>query len=146
MTHGMAVSPSSYARNDGWGSLARRGYWASTAVVVAAFVIPGIGNLVRVPHIAEDMAHLGYPSYFLVVLGIWKILGAVTVAVPGLPRLKEWAYAGMLFDLTGAAASRLAVGDGVVKTVVPLLIAAVVMTSWALRPEARKLARRDAQA
>jgi hypothetical protein len=85
------------------------------------------------------MAHLGYPRYFLTILGTWKILGAIVVCAPRLPRLKEWAYAGMIFDLTGAAASRAFMGDGAPMVVVPLAIAAVVLASWSLRPSSRRL-------
>jgi hypothetical protein len=114
-------------------------YWAATALAAAAFVVPGIGHLVRAPHIARDMAHLGYPDYVLTILGTWKILGAMTIISPGVPRLKEWAYAGMLFDLTGAAASRAAVRDSPVMVIVPLLVAGIALVSWAFRPEGRVL-------
>lgn len=116
------------------------GYWLATGLVAVAFVVPGIGNLAHAPHIAGEMAHLGYPTYFLTILGTWKVLGALAVVVPGVARLKEWAYAGMIFDLTGAAASRAALGDSVQMIVVPLVIAGLVLTSWALRPAGRTLA------
>jgi uncharacterized membrane protein YphA (DoxX/SURF4 family) len=115
------------------------GYWVATALAAVAFIVPGIGNLAHAPHIAHDMAHLGYPGYFLYVLGTWKVLGAIAIVTPGFPRLKEWAYAGMMFDLTGAAASRIASGDNVGTVIIPLVIAAVVVTSWALRPAGRAL-------
>jgi len=114
-------------------------YWVATVLTALAFNVPGVGNLVRAAHIAQDMAHLGYPPYFLTILGTWKVLGAIVVAVPGLPRLKEWAYAGMIFDLTGAAASRAFVGDGVPTVLVPIAIAGVVLVSWSLRPASRRL-------
>lgn len=117
----------------------RIGYWLITGAVVLAFLGSGLGNLLHAPHIALDMAHLGYPSYFLTVLGTWKIFGAVAIALPGFPRLKEWAYAGMMFDLTGAAASRAALGDGTVMIVAPLVVACFVVASWALRPSGRSL-------
>jgi hypothetical protein len=114
-------------------------YWAATLLTALAFSVPGLGNLIRAPHIAQDMAHLGYPAYFPAILGTWKVLGAIAVVAPRLPRLKEWAYAGMIFDLTGAAASRAAAGDGAAMVVVPLMIAGVVLASWSLRPPARRL-------
>src|SRR5581483_12054528 len=98
----------------------------------------GLANLAHVDHIARDMAHLGYPTYFMSVLGTWKLLGALVIALPGLPRVKEWAYAGMIFDLSGAACSRAALGDGAAMVVVPLAIACVVALSWATRPESRR--------
>src|SRR5258705_967077 len=114
-------------------------YWLVTGIVAIAFVVPGIGNLVHAPQIAGDMAHLGYPSYFLNILGTWKILGAIAIMLPRLARLKEWAYAGMIFDLTGAAISRAASGDGAGGISPPLAIAVLVIISWALRPESRQL-------
>ncbi len=85
------------------------------------------------------MTHLGYPVYFTTILGVWKVLGGIVVLAPRLARLKEWAYAGMLFDLTGATASHAAVGDPVAKIVTPLVILGIVMASWSLRPESRRL-------
>ena len=73
------------------------------------------------------------------VLGAWKLLGALAVAVPAFPRLKEWAYAGMMFDLTGAAISRAVAGDGAAGVAPPLIIASLVVASWALRPHGRVL-------
>ncbi|HKP58594.1 MAG TPA: DoxX family protein [Polyangiales bacterium] len=119
-------------------------YVAATAVAAAAFLGSGLANLAHVPHVVDDMAHLGYPSYFMTVLGTWKVLGAIGIVVPRFPRLKEWSYAGMMFDLTGAASSRAAMGDGAVMVLVPLAIAAVVVTSWALRPIDRRVPLRAA--
>ena len=113
-------------------------FWIVTALVAAVFVGSGIANLVHAPHIAKDMAHLGYPAYFSTILGAWKVLGAAAVLAPGTPRLKEWAYAGMMFDLTGAAISRGVSGDGA-GVVPPLIVACLVVASWALRPERRRL-------
>jgi len=114
-------------------------YWGTTVFVATAFVVTGIGNLVAMAHIANDMSHLGYPPYLLNILGTWKVLGAIIIVLPGAPRLKEWAYAGMIFDLTGAAFSRLALGDSVITVAVPVAIAGLVIISWALRPERRRL-------
>ena len=85
---------------------------------------------------------LGYPMYFFAILGVWKILGAITILVPGFPRLKEWAYAGIFFDLTGAAVSCAAVGGyGAYgfHVIAPLLIAGLTMASWVLRPPSRTI-------
>lgn len=110
-------------------------YWVTTIIVAAAFFLTGIGNLVHMAHIAQDMSRLGYPSYFLNILGAWKILGAIAIVLPGAPILKEWAYAGMAFDLTGAAFSRAFSGDPIIMVIVPVIIGIVVAASWALRPE-----------
>lgn len=114
-------------------------FWIATSLVCAAFVGSGIANLVHSPHIAADMARLGYPAYFSTILGAWKVFGAIAVVAPRLPRLKEWAYAGMIFDLSGAAISRGVSGDGVAGVVPPLLVAALVVASWASRPADRVL-------
>src|SRR3954452_19680127 len=83
---------------------------------------------------------LGYPPYFLVILGIWKLLGAVALVVPRFPRLKEWAYAGVLFDLTGAVASLLASGGSEAGSLAyPIAMIGVALASWALRPPSRRL-------
>jgi hypothetical protein len=115
-------------------------YVATTTVTVLVFFGSGLANLVRVEHIAIDMTHLGYPAYFMSLLGTWKLLGAAAVAMPGLARAKEWAYAGMCFDLTGAVVSHLALGDGAAKCVPPLLFTLAVAVSWATRPPRRALA------
>ena len=85
---------------------------------------------------------LGYPMYFFAILGVWKVLGAIAILVPRFPRLKEWAYAGIFFDLTGAAASCAAVGGyGAYgfHVIAPLILAVLTMVSWALRPPSRTL-------
>jgi hypothetical protein len=112
----------------------------TTMMTVLVFGGSGFGNLLHHEHIAADMAAMGYPSFFMTLLGSWKVVGAVTVAVPGVPRLKEWAYAGMFFDLTGAALSRAASGFGAMHVIIPLVLCAVLVTSWALRPPSRRLA------
>lgn len=117
-------------------------YAVSTVIAVAAFVGSGLANFFHADHVAHDMARLGYPPYFMSVLGTWKVLGAVAIAVPRLSRAKEWAYAGMIFDLTGAAVSRAAVGDSVGTVVAPLAVAVIVVVSWASRPATRMLGER----
>jgi uncharacterized membrane protein YphA (DoxX/SURF4 family) len=114
-------------------------YWIATALAALLFAVPGAGLLGRVPHFTQEMARLGYPLYFLSFLGIWKLLGAVAIVIPRFPRVKEWAYAGMMFDITGAVVSRLATGDEAIKVILPFVIAGLVATSWALRPEGRML-------
>jgi uncharacterized membrane protein YphA (DoxX/SURF4 family) len=109
-------------------------YWGTTALTAFAFLTGGLADLARGPAMVSGMAHLGYPSYFMLILGAWKVLGAVAIVAPRFPRLKEWAYAGMAFDLTGAALSHAAVGDPASKVLVPLLILGIAAASWALRP------------
>jgi uncharacterized membrane protein YphA (DoxX/SURF4 family) len=114
-------------------------YWVTTALTAFVFLSGGAADLARPSFVMEGMTQLGYPAYFVLILGLWKVLGAVAVLIPRFPKLKEWAYAGMLFDLTGASASHAAMGDPAGKIATPLIILGIVMASWALRPETRKL-------
>jgi uncharacterized membrane protein YphA (DoxX/SURF4 family) len=115
-------------------------YWTTT-ILVAFFMSGGIAQVAQVKATVDGFVHiLGYPSYFVTILGVWKVLGAVAILVPGFPRLKEWAYAGIFFDVTGAAASNAASGGyGAYgfHVIAPLLIAVLCVASWALRPESR---------
>jgi uncharacterized membrane protein YphA (DoxX/SURF4 family) len=115
-------------------------YWVTTILGPASFVIGGVLSLTGGEQVASSLRHLGYPLYFASILGTWKLLGAIAIAAPRLPRLKEWAYAGFVFDLTAAAISHAAVGDGASEVVAPLVYLALVLASWALRPASRRLA------
>ena len=86
-------------------------YWITTILVAFPMASGGVMQVARVPATVEGFVHiLHYPAYFVTILGVWKVLGAIAILVPRFPRLKEWAYAGIIFDLTGAAASNFAVG------------------------------------
>jgi len=120
-------------------------YWITTILGPASFAYGGVIHILRRDDVVANLTHLGYPAYFATILGVWKLLGAIAVVVPGWPRLKKWAYAGFFFDLSGAAASRAFVGDGVAEqggVVAPLVFLALVMASWALRPPSRRLSTR----
>lgn len=118
-------------------------YWATTVLVAVSI---GSGGAAQVAHLQQNVdgfVHvLGYPAYFVTVLGVWKVLGAITILLPRFPRLKEWAYAGIFFDLTGAAASWAAVGGTgeAFHVIAPLVIAGFTVASWALRPQSRAIA------
>ena len=114
-------------------------YWVTTIFGPASFVIGGFLFLARKEQPIATLAHLGYPAYVASILGAWKFLGAIAIVIPRFPRLKEWAYAGFFFELTGAAASRAFVGDSLVDIAAPLFFLALVASSWALRPASRKL-------
>ena len=118
-------------------------YWVATILGPASFVIGGYLHLTRDPQVMTTLAHLGYPPYFATIMGVWKLLGAIAIVAPGFPRLKEWAYAGFFFDLTGAAATRAFVGDGVVDIIAPLAFLALVAASWALQPARSGLGRAE---
>ncbi|APR80453.1 Hypothetical protein A7982_05800 [Minicystis rosea] len=115
------------------------GYWITTALVAFVMLSTGALDAGRVADIQTIMRHLGYPLYFALLIGVWKLLGGIAVLAPGFPRLKEWAYAGIAFDLSGAAFSHAASGDGADKIAAPLVILALTVASWALRPASRKL-------
>ena len=115
-------------------------FWTTTLLGPTSFVIGGVLNLSQSEQVAETMHHLGYPLYFASILGFWKLAGAIAITVPGLPRLKEWAYAGFFFNLTAAAASQAAAGGTAADVIAPLIFLALVMASWALRPSSRTLA------
>jgi DoxX-like family len=115
-------------------------YWITTALVVFELAWGGVWDILRVPQVRDLIERLGYPVYFLVILGIWKLLGAVALVIPRFPRLKEWAYAGVIFDLTGAVASLLASRLIDLGTVAyPIVMTGVAVASWALRPPSRRL-------
>ena len=113
------------------------GYWAATGFVAMELVAGGVLELCHSNvafGIVTTINHLGYPIYVLNILGVWKLLGAIALLVPRLPLLKEWAYAGVTFNMTGAMVSHLCSGDGVNKILPPLMVLAVTAVSWALRP------------
>jgi uncharacterized membrane protein len=120
----------------------RIAYWTTT-VLVAFFMSGGVTQILQFkanPH--GVVPQLGYPMYFFAILGFWKVLGALAILVPRFPRLKEWAYAGIFFDVTGAAASCAAVGVyGAYgfHVIAPLVIAGLAVASWALRPPSRTI-------
>ncbi|MCB9742571.1 MAG: DoxX family protein [Alphaproteobacteria bacterium] len=115
------------------------GYWIATALFALAMLGSGAVNITNQPVIQEGMVHLGYPEYLPRILGAWKLLGVAALLAPGAPRLKEWAYAGFLFNLTGAAASHAFAGDALGQIASPLVLLSVALASWALRPASRKL-------
>jgi uncharacterized membrane protein YphA (DoxX/SURF4 family) len=115
------------------------GYWVTTAIVAFVLLSGGAAELAHRKETLEGMAHLGYPLYFTMILGFWKLLGGIALLAPRFPRLKEWAYAGAFFDLTGAAVSHAARGDDAGHLIWPLVFAALVVASWALRPQSRTL-------
>jgi hypothetical protein len=113
-------------------------YWFTTTLLVAEGILGGVWDLARTSLVRADVVGLGFPVYVLTILGIWKLLGAVAILVPGFPRLKEWAYAGMFFNYSGAVASHLAVGNSIGSWGYPLFVMLLVLASWWLRPPSRR--------
>jgi hypothetical protein len=114
------------------------GYWLATIMVAAELGLGGIWDIARIPYVSELVARLGYPSYFLVLLGSWKVLGALALLVPRRPLLKEWAYAGAFFTYTGAIVSHLATGYDLGELGLLTVLTALTVLSWALRPPSRR--------
>ena len=102
--------------------------WLVTGAMAGLMVLSAVPDVLRIPGALMIFAHLGYPAYLLTFLGTAKILGVAAVLVPGLPRIKEWAFAGLTFDVTGALYSHLSVGDPPTAWA-PAVVALVLVTS-----------------
>src|SRR5258706_2082220 len=113
-------------------------YWLVTIPVVAELGVGGIWDIARIPYVRDLVTHLGYPTYFLVLLGTWKVLGAIALLVPGRALLKEWAYAGAFFTYTGAMVSHLTTGYDVGEVALLAVMTALTVASWALRLPSRR--------
>jgi len=116
-------------------------YWVTTGMVVFAMSSGGVAELTHRPETIDGMKQLGYPVYFAMILGVWKLLGSVALVIPRFPRLEEWAYAGIFFNMTGAAVSHLVCQDAAWHVAVTLGLAALALASWGLRPADRTLVR-----
>ena len=114
-------------------------YWVCTAVIALCIGSGGAAQALRVPQNVEGMTALGYPLHFIVLLGVWKVLGALTLLAPRLRLVKEWAYAGIFIDLSGAAVASAANGGAAFHVIAPIVLIGFLAASWALRPESRRL-------
>ncbi|HVZ96648.1 MAG TPA: DoxX family protein [Chitinophagaceae bacterium] len=118
-------------------------YWIATAWLALGMVSTGLVQLFKAKQGqggADMISHLGYPAYLLTLLGIWKVLGVIAILVPKFYLLKEWAYAGFFFVMSGAIFSHLAVRDPVSKIIPSLLLLVLTVISWYFRPAGRKIA------
>ena len=115
------------------------GYWVLTGMVLVAESGAGFSMVTHPEGPVVGLGALGYPPYFLNILGPLKLAGVVTLALPKLPRLKEWAYAGFAFDFLGAAASHAFSGHGIDKIAPPFIILTILAGSYLLRPAERRL-------
>ena len=113
-------------------------YWISTVWLALGMTSTGVVQLFRLKADVDQMTHLGYPVYLLTILGTWKILGVVAVLVPKFPVLKEWAYAGFFFAMSGAAISHIVSRDPVNQVLPALLLLFLTVVSWYLRPASRR--------
>jgi hypothetical protein len=114
-------------------------YWVATIWLALGMFSTGIVQLIKMEEEVAVITGLGYPVYFLTLLGLWKILGVVVVLIPKFPLLKEWAYAGFFFAMSGAIFSHLAIGNGAKELFGPALLLVLTAASWYFRPADRKM-------
>ncbi|MEQ9187833.1 MAG: DoxX family protein [Cryomorphaceae bacterium] len=115
-------------------------YWVTTALVVFGMTGSGIAQLLHLEEMSGIIAHLGYPSYIMYIIGVWKLLGVVVILIPKFGLVKEWAYAGFFFLMSGALVSHLFMGDEGSAVFGPLFQLIFIVTSWYFRPASRKIA------
>ena len=113
-------------------------YWISTIWLGLGMLSSGIVQLFNIKEEVDFIIRLGYPVYFITMLGIWKILGVVALLIPEFPLLKEWTYAGFFFAMSGAVFSHIAVHNSLNEIFPPLLLLVLTVVSWYFRPEDRK--------
>ncbi len=114
-------------------------YWIATIWLALGMVSSGIVQVFNMKEEVTFILTLGYPLYFVTLLGIWKLLGVVAVLIPKFPLLKEWAYAGFFFTMTGAVFSHVASGSSMNEFFPPLLLLLLTVVSWYFRPPDRKI-------
>jgi hypothetical protein len=114
-------------------------YWIATIWLALGMVSTGIVQIIQLKEVVEESStHLGYPTYFLTIIGTWKILGVIAILLPKNALLKEWAYAGFFFLMTGAIFSHIAMHDSLSENFGPALLIVLTITSWYFRPESKK--------
>lgn len=113
-------------------------YWIATVWLALGMLSTGVAQLLHMDEEVAMMDRLGYSPYFMTILGVWKLLGVIAILVPKFPLLKEWAYAGFFFAMSGAVFSHLAHGDAAQEFFGPMLLLALTGVSWYFRPVSRK--------
>ena len=114
-------------------------YWIATIWLSLGMLSTGVVQLLRTEDEVAMFTRLGYPVYFLTIIGVWKILGVIAILIPKFPLLKEWAYAGFFIAMSGAIVSHLINGDEAKELFGPSLLLILTMVSWYFRPAGRKL-------
>jgi uncharacterized membrane protein YphA (DoxX/SURF4 family) len=114
-------------------------YWVATLWLALGMLSTGIVQLLKIKEEADMITQLGYPIYFLTLIGIWKILGIIAVLIPKFALLKEWAYAGFFFAMSGAIFSHIAANDPISEVFPPLLLLVLTIISWYFRPADKKV-------
>jgi uncharacterized membrane protein len=114
-------------------------YWITTGLLAFGMLAQGVTQITQSKGYVNIIVHLGYPIYLLTILGIWKILGVVAVLIPKFQLLKEWAYAGFFFVMSGALFSHIAMGDAFKEMLPSLFLLILIVVSWYFRPADRKI-------
>ena len=115
-------------------------YWVSTGLLKFGMLSSGLSQITHAKYMVDIIVPLGYPLYFMYIIGIWKILGVIVILIPRFTLFKEWAYAGFFFLMTGAFISHLASGDDSVKGLIgPFMQTVFIILSWHFRPADRKI-------
>jgi uncharacterized membrane protein YphA (DoxX/SURF4 family) len=115
-------------------------YWTATGLLALGMLISGLQQIFHAKEMVDIVTPLGYPLYFLYIIGVWKILGVIVILIPRFKLVKEWAYAGFFFVMTGALVSHLASGDDSIKGIIgPFFQTVFIILSWYFRPADRKI-------
>jgi uncharacterized membrane protein len=115
-------------------------YWVITVFLALGMMAQGVAQILhKKGYVDIIVAHLGYPLYFLNIIGVWKILGVIAILIPGFRLLKEWAYAGFFFVMSGALLSHIAAGDSLKQAGPALALLILIGVSWYFRPADRKI-------
>jgi len=114
-------------------------YWIATIWLSLGMLSTGIVQLINMKEEVQYMLDMGYPAYFLTIIGAWKMLGVIAILIPRFPLLKEWAYAGFFFIASGALLSHIAVGNPAAELFGPSLLLVLTIISWYFRPADRKI-------
>ena len=114
-------------------------YWIITVLLSFCIFFGGLSQALQLKEVLQGFKPLGYPTYFISLIGIWKMLGIIAILVPKFRLVKEWAYAGIFFVMTGAVISHIASNDVSAQIISPIVLAIFTVLSWYLRPASRKL-------
>ena len=114
-------------------------YWIITGILSFCIFSGGLAQAMQVKGVVQGFKPLGYPTYFISIIGVWKVLGIIAILIPNFKLLKEWAYAGIFFAMSGAVISHIASNDIHVQIIAPIVLAIFTLLSWYLRPDDRKI-------
>jgi hypothetical protein len=114
-------------------------YWIVTGLLSFGMLLGGTAQILRAKFNVDGIVHLGFPEYVLPILGVWKVLAIVVILMPKYLLVKEWAYAGLFFLLSGGVISHIASGDGILEALPVFVFMCLTVASWYLRPVERKL-------